>query len=134
MGYLDSDGFMSSVNDDPEFKIAGRYWNATIKVVFGDEPLIIKIKDGVVVEVFEPEGRNYMIEVREYDLVIEAPVAEWDQFFQSEPKPFYHDLFAAVTRHDFQWGGDVKMWFAYYGALRQMFALMRPFVSFKQEV
>jgi hypothetical protein len=51
-----------------------------------------------------------------------------------EPKPFYHDLFAAVTRHDFEWGGDVKLWFAYYGALRQMFWLMRHHVTLKQEV
>lgn len=134
MSFLDVEKFRSLVNEDPEFRIAGRRWNATIRLVVGDEILIIKVRDGAVAEVFEPSGRNYMIEVREYDLTISAPASEWAQFFQEKPKPFYHDLFAAVTRHDFQWGGDVKMWFAYYGALRQMFALMRGHVTINQEV
>jgi hypothetical protein len=103
-------------------------------LIVGDEVQIIKVKDGVVTDVFEPSGRNYLIEVHEYDLFVKAPVSEWAQFFVDEPRPFYQDLFAAVTRHDFEWGGDVKMWFAYYGALRQMLYVMRQFVSLKQEV
>ena len=134
MGFLETEKFKEAVNNDPEFTIAGRYWSATIKLDVGNETTIIKVKDGAVTDVFEPSGRNYMIQVREYDLVISAPAQEWAQFFVDEPKPFYHDLFAAVTRHDFQWGGDVKMWFAYYGALRQMFSIMRGFVSLRQEV
>jgi hypothetical protein len=134
MGFLDTEKFVEAVNDDPEFRIAGRFWDATIKLVVGDEIAIIKIRDGQVKDVFEPAGRNYMIQVHEYDVFVSAPAAEWAQFFVDEPKPFYHDLFAAVTRHDFDWGGDVRLWFAYYGALRQMFWIMRRFVTLKQEV
>lgn len=134
MGFLDTEKFKDAVNSDPEFVIAGRYWNATIKLVVGDEVVIIRIRDGRLTEVFEPSGRNFMIEVHEYDIHITAPASEWAQLLVDEPKAFYHDLFAAVTRHDFQWGGDVKMWFAYYGALRQMIYIMRNFSSLKQEV
>ena len=134
MSFLNGEKFIRAVNSDPEFMIAARYWNVTLKVVVGDEVVIIKVKDGVVTDVFEPSGRNFLIEMHEYDIVVSAPAHEWARFFEQEPKPFYHDLFAAVIRHDFEWGGDVRLWFAYYGALRQLFSIMRGFVSLPQEV
>ena len=133
MGFLDTEGFLKAINGDPEFRIAGRFWNAKIRVIVGAETLIIKIADGVVVDVSEPTGRNYMVDCREYDITISAATREWEQLFAPEPRPFYHDLFAAVSRHGFDWGGDVKMWFTYYAALRQMFALMGRFASLRQE-
>ena len=65
MGSLETEKFKEAVNNDPEFAIAGRYWNATIKLAVGDETVIIKVKDGAVTDLFEPSGRTYLIQVRE---------------------------------------------------------------------
>ena len=133
MDLVDLERFKDTVNRDPEFKIAARFWDGTVKVGMGEHTLILKIKDGVLQDVLEPAGSNLMVVMREYDIEVSAPEAEWVQFLQEKPRRFYHDLFAAVVRHDFTWGGDMQMWFAYYGALRRMFELMRGSAKVPQE-
>lgn len=133
MALVDLERFKEAVNRDPEFKIAARFWNATVKVGMGEDTLILKIKDGVLQDVMEPAGPNLIVVMREYDIEVSAPEAEWVQFLQEKPRPFYQDLLSAVVRHNFTWGGDLETWFAYYGALRRMFELMRGSAKVPQE-
>ena len=133
MDLVDLERFKASVNEDPEFKIAGRFWDGTIKVGMGDQELILRVRDGKLQDVLEPTDPNDMLQqLYDWDIQVVGPEAEWRRFLQPEPQPFYHDLFAAVVRHDFAWGGDMEMWYAYYGALRRMFELMRESATVTQ--
>jgi hypothetical protein len=119
----------AALNSDPEFRIQARFWDARIRIVFGEEPVTMIVRTGVVERLEAPSGENFMTDSRDYDIEIKAPVDEWRKFLQKVPKPFYQDLFSAVTRHNFTYGGNMKMFFAYYGALRRAFHLMRSFTT-----
>ena len=133
MPFVDTEGFTSALNLDPEFKIAARFWNAIVRLEIGDETYVLVVRDGQLLSVAPPEGNNLMAVSRNYDIEVSAPVEEWNNFFQRVPKPFYQDLFSAVSRHNFRYGGDMKMFFAYYAALRRLFDLMRSYTTVAQE-
>ena len=123
------------MNSDPEFQIAAKGWNAAIRVTIGAQMIVLKITNGTVERIFEPDptSPDFLIETHEYDLQISGPEREWANVFVEVPRPFYHELFAMTTRHEFDWGGNVKMWFAYYPALSRMITVMRQYAAIGQE-
>ncbi|REE70873.1 hypothetical protein C8E05_0202 [Rhodococcus wratislaviensis] len=133
MPFVDTERFTEALNLDPEFKIAARFWNAIVRLEIGDETYVLVIRDGRLDSIAPPEGNNLMTVARNYDIEISAPIEEWGKFFQRVPRPFYQDLFSAVTRHNFRYGGDMKMFFAYYAALRRLFDLMRSYTNVAEE-
>ena len=133
MPFVDTERFTEALNLDPEFKIAARFWNATVRLEIGDETYVLVIRDGRLDSMGAPAGNNLMTVSRNYDIEISAPIEEWSKFFQRVPRPFYQDLFSAVTRHNFRYGGDMKMFFAYYAALRRLFDFMRTFTNVAEE-
>ncbi|MGW4334109.1 hypothetical protein ACWEK5_14930 [Rhodococcus koreensis] len=133
MPFVDTERFTEALNLDPEFKIAARFWNATVRLEIGDETYVLVIRDGRLDSMGAPAGNNLMTVSRNYDIEISAPVEEWSKFFERVPRPFYQDLFSAVTRHNFRYGGDMKMFFAYYAALRRLFDFMRTFTNVAEE-
>ncbi|MBV6756329.1 MULTISPECIES: hypothetical protein [Rhodococcus] len=133
MPFVDTERFTEALNLDPEFKIAARFWNATVRLEIGDETYVLVIRDGRLDSMGAPAGNNLMTVSRNYDIEISAPVEEWGKFFERVPQPFYQDLFSAVTRHNFRYGGDMKMFFAYYAALRRLFDFMRTFTNVAEE-
>ncbi|GCE42052.1 hypothetical protein Rhow_005711 [Rhodococcus wratislaviensis] len=130
---MDTERFTEALNLDPEFKIAARFWNAIVRLEIGDETYVLVIRDGRLDSMTPPEGNNLMTVARNYDIEISAPIEEWSKFFQRVPRPFYQDLFSAVTRHNFRYGGDMKMFFAYYAALRRVFDFMRSYTNVAEE-
>ncbi|PQP25487.1 hypothetical protein [Rhodococcus opacus] len=133
MPFVDTEQFTEALNLDPEFKIAARFWNAIVRLEIGDETYVLAIRDGRLDSMAPPEGNNLMTVARNYNIEISAPIEEWSKFFQRVPRPFYQDLFSAVTRHNFRYGGDMKMFFAYYAALRRLFDFMRSYTHVAEE-
>ena len=133
MPRVDTAGLRAALNSDPEFVIAARFWNATVRLGLGESTYILKVRDGELQSMDPPGAPNLMTELRDYDLEIYAPEQEWAQFFVDVPRPFYQDLFSAVTRHDFRYGGDIKMFFAYYAALRRMLKVMSSYATILEE-
>ncbi|MBJ8347144.1 hypothetical protein [Antrihabitans sp. YC2-6] len=133
MPHVATEEFTEALNRDPEFIIAARYWNAIVRVGLGVETYILKFRDGRLESMAPPAGDNFMTLSRNYDIEIYAPEHEWAQLFVDVPRPFYQDLFAAVTKHDFRFGGDMKMFFAYYAALRRLFKLMSSYTKVVEE-
>jgi len=119
MAMFDKDAFVRSVNSDPEFALAGRYLNGAVKLEMGGDAVLLTFRDGKLSKLSEPTLFDSA------DVVIRGSEDDWREFLQPVPKPFYHDMFAAVVRHGFEWSGDMVTLFAYYGAFRRMFDVMR---------
>jgi hypothetical protein len=119
MKLFDVDAFQEAVNRDGEFQIAGRFLDGALKLHFGDEALLLRFRDGKVAGIIEPTLFDSA------DITIRGPVANWREFLKPLPKPFFHDMFAAIVRNEFDWAGNSETFFAYYGAFRRMFQIMR---------
>lgn len=127
MALVDMERYREGVNSDDEFRMAARFWSAAIRVEMGSETYFFRLQDGKLISAAPPSGASVATDIRDYDLEISAPEEEWSKYLEDVPAPFYHELWAAVSRHNFRHGGNMKMWFAYYPALRRMFEIMRSY-------
>ena len=108
------------VNNDPEFKLSARYMTRNVLLSAGESQCIFKICDGQVSElVLNPSP------MEPWDFFIKAPEKSWEIFLQPLPPPFYHSLFGASIREDFQFGGNIEAMFAHYWALQRMLSILR---------
>ena len=119
MELFDVRAFEETVNRDGEFQIAGRFLDGALKLHFGDEALLVRFRNGKIDGIVRPTLFDSA------DIAIRGSVASWREFLQPVPKPFFHDMFAAIVRKEFDWAGDSETFFAYYGAFRRMFQIMR---------
>ena len=119
MTLFNAQAFQSALNEDGEFKIAGRFLDGALKLHFADEALLLRFRDGQLVAMSTPSLFDSA------DVVIKGPLSSWQEFLQPKPRPFFHDMFAAIVRQQFEWSGNSETFFAYYGAFRRMFQIMR---------
>lgn len=119
MTFFNQKSFLHAVNEDGEFRISARFLDGALKLQFDEEPLMLRFRNGKIASIERPA----MFETA--DIIIKGPEASWREFLQPVPRPFFHDMFAAIVRKGFEWDGDAETFFAYYGAFRRMFQLMR---------
>ena len=119
MTLFNAQAFQSALNEDGEFKIAGRVLDGALKLHLSDEALLLKFRDGQLVSMSTPSLFDTA------DVVIKGPLSSWQEFLKPVPRPFFHDMFAAIVRQQFEWSGNSETFFAYYGAFRRMFQIMR---------
>ena len=112
---------VAAVNDDPEFRLAARFWNGSFRFGMGaEEAYVFRVRDGRLVDV------NLAPTVFDaWDFAIDGPADGWREILAREPKPFYQDVASAILRHGFTLGGDVESFFAYHGALRRVLDVLR---------
>jgi hypothetical protein len=120
MTHIDAASWMRAINDDREFGRQALFWDARVRVTIGDDAWLLDVRDGQVRSVVTPQLFDSV------DLDITCPPAAMDEFLAEVPRAGYHDLYALVLGHGATWAGDIEMWFAYYGAIRRMFELLRP--------
>ena len=116
-----SRSFVAAVNEDPEFRLAARFWNGAFRLGMGStEAYVFRVRDGQLVDVnLAPTSFDA------WDFEIAGPAEGWTELLARVPKPFYQDVASAILRHGFTLGGDVESYFAYHAALRRMIDLMR---------
>ncbi len=119
MKLFNAQNFQTALNQDGEFKIAGRFLDGALRLQFDEQALLLKFRDGRLTEMVTPALFDSA------DINITGPLSSWQEFLKPIPKPFFHDMFAAIVRKQFQWSGDSETFFAYYGAFRRMFQIMR---------
>jgi hypothetical protein len=96
------------INSDPEFKLARRFFSKDILLIVGDAKCIVKLRDGVVIEIkLNPTFMN-----------------PWS-FFIKGSVPFFTDLYGGISRQHFELGGDIEAAFAHYWALTRMLDVLR---------
>ena len=122
MSLFDTRAASAAANDDAEFKLAARFWTATLRLDVGDQPYLLKLSDGVIAS-FSPVTTPEDIQ---HDLHIAAPEADWRELLRPVPRPFYQDLMAARLRHNFTVEGDLLGFNPYYRAFNRLLQLMRP--------
>ncbi len=118
------DSVRTALNADFEFRHAARYWDASVRLGIGDQPLCVRIVQGQVEEIRPWSPTDSL------DLGIEAPTQEWEKLLAPVPRPFYQSLFAAATHHGVALSGDPLDSYAYMGALTRMLDVMRGHVEF----
>ena len=117
------DGLAEAANLDEEFRVAARLWSATLRLEAEGDALAqrIEIEDGRVTEA-GPAGEPTGVpgEVR-----IAAPAEDWSEFLAPVPRPFYQDLWGALTHHGFRVEGDLERLWPWYPAAQRLFQLLR---------
>jgi len=116
-----------AANGDPEFRLAARFWNTTLRLEMGEEALLIRVENGQIAEVLT--GRQVFTFLTPVNIVVAAPPEDWRKFLERIPKPFYVDLWGATAHHGFKVGGDMESLYAYYPAVRRLFDIMRALVN-----
>lgn len=117
---LDTTRIGEIASADFEFANAARFWDALITIDIGPERYLLQMETGRIAR-FELErsaGSGH-------DLRIAAPTEAWAEFLKPAPKPFFHDLFAAMTREGFIVEGNAHEWGPYYPAIRRFFEIVR---------
>lgn len=119
MSLFNQTKLIDAVNADGEFRIAARFLNGALKLHFERDSLLLSFRDGRLTTI--APGAKF----DSADVTIKGSLANWAEFLKPIPRPFFHDMFAAITRDEFEWAGNSETFFAYYGAFRRMFQLMR---------
>ncbi len=107
------------IDKDGEFRLASRFWEATLRLDLGPESHRLCFQDGRLREVgaCDPDA--------DCDVYVSAPLEEWERLLAPVPQPFYQDLFGAQLHHGFQMNAEPLDYAAYYPALRRLVEILR---------
>jgi hypothetical protein len=120
----DPAGLQAGANADAEFRLAARYWNATLSLESPTRALRVEILEGRVANCREGAAGEPAT------ITVTAPDDGWAEFLEPEPRPFYQDLLGGcVQHHGFTVAGDMLTLSAYYQATQRLFAVMRALRS-----
>jgi len=124
VGLADPARLQASANADPEFRLAARYWSATLSLESSSSALRVEIANGQVASCRESTAGEPAT------ITVVASDQGWQQFLAPAPRPFYHDLLGGcVQHHGFTVTGDMLALSAYYQAAQRLFAVMRALRS-----
>jgi len=108
------------INNDPEFRVAGKYLSEDILFAAGAKQCIFRLRDGVVKEILlDPSPMD------SWSFFIKAPEKSWEKLLQPFPPPFYQTFFTAAMREDFEFGGNLEVAYASYWATQRIISIMR---------
>jgi hypothetical protein len=109
-----------SINRDPEFRLASRFFSKDILLVVGDSQCILTVRDGSVTEIkLNPTFMS------PWSFFIKGSAETWQKFLQPIPPPTFTDLYGCISRQHFELGGDIEAAFAHYWALTRMLDVLR---------
>ena len=109
-----------NINNDPELRLASRFFSKDILLVVGDSKCIIRVRDGNVTEIkLNPTFMN------PWSFFIKGSAEAWQKFLQPIPPPTFTDLYGCMSRQHFELGGDIEAAFAHYWALTRMLDVLR---------
>jgi len=106
------------VNGDPEFRLAARHWDATLRLDMGDASHRLSFEAGSLAAV-EPCPAEAPC-----DLFVGASEEDWRELLAPVPRPYYQDLFGAAWAHGIRLPEDPIAYAAYYPALRRLMQLL----------
>lgn len=115
MPAIDIPRLCEAANSDPEFRLAARLWDGTLRIDVGADVHLLNLSAGRATP--GEAGAAFS-----YDVRVAGPAEGWREMLAPVPRAFYHDLSAAAARHGFALEGDSD---AYYPALRRLVELLR---------
>ena len=109
----------AAANDDGEFAVAARMWDADVVFASDGNSVRMSIADGRITEVTTGSAAS------DAQIRISGPDDGWQKMLAPLPPPFYQDLFGASLHHGFTIEGSVEDVYPYYPALRRLIELLR---------
>ena len=107
-----------AANLDEEFRLAAREWTTTLRLESGSDAHRVTIEAGRITSVREAGAEPAAVRIA-------APEADWREFLAALPRPFYQDLWGAMSHHDFVLEGDLTSFYPWYPAAQRLFQLLR---------
>lgn len=119
------DAVRDGVNADPEFAIAGRFWNARIRFYTHElDEYFMQIEHGRVTT-FREGTDGYQAST----IYVGGPRSSWKEVLSLKPRRLFHDFFPAAIHGGMRLGGDLSSLYAYYAAMQRIAAVMRREVN-----
>ena len=109
----------AAANDDAEFAIAARMWDAEVIFASDGNSVRMSIVGGRITDVASAPAAT------DAQIRITGPDDGWQKMLAPLPPPFYQDLFGASIHHGFTIEGAVEDVYPYYPALRRLIELLR---------
>jgi hypothetical protein len=109
----------AAANDDAEFGIAARMWDADVVLASDGNAVKLKIAGGRITDVASA-SKSSAAQIR-----VSGPENGWQEMLAPLPRPFYQDLFGASVHHGFTIEGAIEDIYPYYPALRRLIELLR---------
>jgi len=117
---IEVEGTRTSINNDPEFRLAAKFFSKDILLVFGESQSIVRVRDGKVEEILlNPAPLD------PWSFYVKASTESWEKFLRPQPPPFYNGLFPAMMRQTFEVGGDLESAFAHFWAVTRILDIIR---------
>jgi len=114
------ESIVQRVNADERLVHRGRTLTADLKVVVGDVPYLLRIRNGRI------EGLTSQMPLfAPADLVIRGTEEAWAALWEPMPRPGWHDLFALTKRGAMAIEGDSHVLFAHLQYLKDVLVLPR---------
>lgn len=108
------------VNDNARLVWRGRYVDTTFLVEIGDAAWQVAIHQGRVASV-----KRAVATMPHWTFALRASRETWAQFWQPEPQPGFHDLFALVKRRVMRIEGDLHPFMSNLLYFKDVFAALR---------
>ena len=105
----------------PRAEIEARVRDALALVEIGDVPWLVRIEAGRIVAV----ARGPFV-MPNWTFALRASRETWDAFWQAQPRPGSHDLFAMLKRRVLRIEGDLHPFMANLLYFKQVMASLRP--------
>lgn len=110
----------TTLNADPEFKLAAQYMSENILLEMDESRCIIEVHDGMITAIKLAPLSN-----SDWSFSIKANADTWDKLLQPAPPPFYTGLNAASIQGNLFFSGNIEVAFAYYWAMNRLLDVMR---------
>ena len=113
------DELAGRIHEDGEFRLASRFWNATLRLDLGSESRRLCFREGRLQEIegCDPDA--------DCDVHVSASLEDWERLLAPVPRPFYQDLLGAQLHHGFQMNAELLDFAAYYPALQRLVEILR---------
>lgn len=109
-----------AINNDPEFKIIGRYMTVNIVMEFGNDKRLFKVREGDLKEIVPALSM-----IDPIDIYIRGREEFWEKFLLPVPPPRFQSMRAATNAGNCEISGNSELYSAYFPAINRMVNMMR---------
>jgi hypothetical protein len=106
---------------DDRLAAQGRLVRAAVLIEAGDQAALVTITDGAVTAVADANA----LVMPAWTFALRAPETEWAQFWEPDPRPGHHDLFALLRRKQLRIEGDIHPFMSNLFYFKALLALPR---------
>lgn len=114
--------WQQKVNNDPVFRVIGKFIDCDIEFGFGENRYVVKMDNGKMKEIVSLAERE-----EKSHFALKASIEPWDKFTQVIPPPKFNDIWAMAhpLHQNLVIEGDSKVFWQNVRALTWMLDLMK---------